>query len=296
MNQTRAYMSFGGGRQSTALAFLAMERHPLLMEVCGGVLPELYIFADTGEEPEDLYAHVDKMAALIRSHGWHFETARTPLGDLGRHVIHALDNGHKRCEQLPFFVHDGVQEEAVAVRRHRTDAFKLKPIHAFARHWFGVSRGKTHDGSNVKMWLGISKDEKYREKYGRVYKQEWAEYFNPLIQMRWHAADCINYQADKVYADGSPVQVSRSACVFCPFHSINEWRRIKENPKDWAKVLAVDEALERAHANGGAFGFTNPLYLNAQAKRMRDLDLDKPPPKFQNSVGWDNECAGVCGV
>lgn len=295
MKTTRAYMSFGGGRQSTALAFLAMERHPKLMEVCGGVLPELYIFADTGDEPEDLYPHIHEMAKLIRSHGWHFEVVRTPLGDLSSHVIHAASTGQKRCEQPPLFVHDGEHAQAYAVARHCTKEFKIKPLTAYARHWFGVCRGKTHDGSNVQVWLGISQDEKQREKYGRVPKQEWSEYFNPLIRMNWHAADCINYLVGKTYADGSPVQVARSACVFCPFHSIAEWRRIRENPRDWAKVITVDEALERAHKNGGAFGFTNPLYLNAQAKRMRDLDLSEPGPDGQNSL-FDNECAGVCGV
>lgn len=292
---TRAYMSFGGGRQSTALAFLAAERHPRLMEVCNGVLPELYIFADTGDEPEDLYPHIHKMKALIESHGWHFEIARMPLGDLSQHVIHALDTGQRRCEQPPLFVHDGEHEQAHSVKRHCTKEFKIKPITAFARHWFGVHRGKTHDGSNVRSTIGISSDEQQREKVGRVIKQEWAEYFNPLIRMRWHAADCINYLADKTYLDGTPVQVARSACVFCPFHSIAEWRRIKENPRDWAKVIAVDEALERAHANGGAFGFANPLYLNAQAKRMRDLDLSEKAPDGQTSL-FDNECAGVCGA
>lgn len=40
---TRAYMSFGGGVQSTAIAMLAINRDERLLKATGGVVPELYI-------------------------------------------------------------------------------------------------------------------------------------------------------------------------------------------------------------------------------------------------------------
>ena len=45
------YVSFGGGVQSTAVAMMVIERHPDLIRVMGDVRPELWLFADTGDEP-----------------------------------------------------------------------------------------------------------------------------------------------------------------------------------------------------------------------------------------------------
>lgn len=282
----RAYMSFGGGVQSTAIAMLAINKDERLLKATAGVLPELYIFADTGDEPRAFYAHNADMRARIEAAGFKFVVVQTPLGNLGDHVVHASRNGYKRAEQLPFFV---VTEDGsyAPVQRRCTPHFKIKPLTAYARAYFGVYKGQAHDGGIVQMWLGISSDERQREKVGLVPKQAWAEYRNPLIAMGWHRADCINYLASL------GVSAARSACVYCPFHSMAEWREVATRPEDWQRVLEVDNALE-AGAARGAFGFNNPLYLNRYGVRMRDLDLSEPDDPQQRL--WDNECGGVCGV
>ena len=68
-----AYMSFGGGVQSTAIAELVIRRDPRLLAVVNQ-LPELFIFADTGDEPEAVYAHVEVMKARIEAAGFVFKT------------------------------------------------------------------------------------------------------------------------------------------------------------------------------------------------------------------------------
>lgn len=282
---TRAYMSFGGGVQSTAIAMLAINRDERLLRVTGGVLPELYIFADTGDEPAALYPHLADMRARIEASGAAFATVQTPLGKMGDHIIRAARNGYKRAEQLPYFVTKG--GEAGPVQRRCTAHFKINPLTKYARYWFGVYRNATHAGDVVQVWLGISCDERQREKVGPVPKQEWSTYYNPLIQMNWHRADCENYLREQ------GVVARRSACVYCPFHSMDEWRAIRAVPEDWARVLEMDEALE-VGATKRAFGFDNPLYLNRQGVRMRDLDLTEPEDPQKQL--WDNECAGVCGV
>jgi hypothetical protein len=285
MRVKRAYMSFGGGVQSTAIAMLAINKDARLLKATGGVLPELYIFADTGDEPEAVYAHVSMMRARIEASGAKFAVVQTALGNLGDHVIHQTTNGHYAGVMLPFFVSkDGGMGPT---RRKCTSHFKIKPLTAYARAYFGVYKSKPHTGGIVQMWLGISADERQREKTGSVYKEPWAEYSNPLIAMNWHRADCINY------LNGLGIQAKRSACVYCPFHSMAEWREIAKVPADWKRAIEVDEALEIG-ATKRAFGFDNPLWLNRQAVRLRDLDLTEPDDPQQKL--WDNECAGVCGV
>jgi hypothetical protein len=291
---TRAYMSFGAGVQSTAIAMLAISRDERLLKVTGGVVPELYIFADTGDEPKALYPHLEMMRDRITASGATFRVVRTPVGDLGAHIERAAMLGFKRAEQLPFFVFDEAKfdeakfDEAISVKRHCTPFFKVTPLTSYARHYFGIHKGKPYDGSALQCWLGISFEEKHRLKVGKIPKAQWATFFNPLYEMRWHREDCINYLGSL------GIKAARSACVYCPFHSMDEWRAIKAVPEDWAKALRIDEALEAAHERGGAFGFKNPLFLNRWGKRLRDLDMaetDDPQHRL-----WDNECAGVCGV
>jgi hypothetical protein len=283
----RAYASYGGGVQSRTIWELAKRRDTRLLEASHGVLPELYIFADTGDEPRALYASITDVATEAREHGYRFQIVQTALGRLSEHVIHAARTGQKRCEQLPFFVQaqDG---RFGPIKRHCTRHFKITPITAYARHHFGVHRGKTHDGAPVQMWLGISADEPQRLKAGPVHRQEWSEYFNPLAVMGWTRSDCISYLT------ALKISPQRSACVMCPFRSLAEWRRVKDIPEDWRVALAVDDALEHASTHGGAFGFNNPLFLTAQGVRLRDLDLRENDAARDDLM--QNECAGVCGV
>jgi hypothetical protein len=285
MTKPRAYMSFGGGVQSTAIAMLAINRDERLLRATDGVLPELYIFADTGDEPEALYPHIADMKARIEASGAKFVTVVTPLGNLGDHVIHAAGSAHRAADQLPFFVQkDGSMGP---IKRRCTEHFKTQAIYKYARSYFGVHRSAPHGGGIVQQWLGISGDERQRERTGPIPKREWAEYKNPLIAMNWHRADCINYLG------ALGITARRSACVYCPFHSMAEWREIAQKPRDWKRVLEIDDALEAA-TGSGAFGYESPLYLNRQGVRMRDLDLTEPDDPQKRL--WDNECAGVCGV
>ncbi len=286
--KARAYMSFGGGVQSTAIAMLAVNRDPRLLEASKGVLPELYLFADTGDEPYSLYDHIIDMRHRIQQSGAAFYTVVTPLGSLSEHTLHALRNGHRRAEQMPFFVRckDG---RYGPVQRRCTAHFKLAPLTKRARDWFGVYRGKPHVPGPVQVWLGISTDEPQRLKTGPVPKQAWLHYFNPLYAMGWSRADCL------AYLTGQGIRARRSACVFCPCHRNDEWRQVRQHPLDWARALAVDDALQAASADGRKpFGFDSPLFLHYSGKRLREIDWDATEATEINQ--WDNECGGVCGV
>ena len=60
--------------------------------------------------------------------------------------------------------------------------------------------------------------------------------------------DCLTW----LEAFGVPHEVQKSACVFCPFKSNAEWRRLRDtDPAGWARAVEVDNALriEGAVAN-----------------------------------------------
>ncbi len=295
---SRHYLSFGAGVQSTAIALLALNRDSRLLAVTGGVLPSLYIFADTGDEPAALYPHIQKMRAMIEASGADFRIVRGMLKGklrptLGAHIARAARDGDNRMEQLPFFVKS--YELRGIIPRRCTGKYKIEPITKGARDYFGLpTRGGLRKGQErVTCWLGISADETQRLKAD---KEKWRTYLHPLWDMNWHRADCRNYIAEgHTYLDGSPVQAMRSACVYCPFHSIEEWRNVKAVPADWKKALEIDDALASGHAEYGSIaGLNCPVFLNDRLKRLRDLDLTESDDPQQ--VLWDNECAGICGV
>lgn len=290
----RHYLSFGAGVQSTAIALLALARDPRLLAVTGGELPSLYIFADTGDEPAALYPHIEKMRPMIEASGADFQTVKAPrFNKLGDHIKDVALSGSNRMEQLPFFVKS--EKGRGIVPRRCTGKFKIDPIKRAVRAYFGLpTRGGLRKGQEpVTCWLGISADESQRLKHQTA---KWVDYLHPLWDMRWHRADCKNYLAEgHVYQDDTPVQVMRSACVYCPFHSIAEWRNIKAVPADWKRALEIDDALAAGHAkHGNIAGLNCPVFLNDQLKRLRDLDLTESDDPRQ--VLWDNECAGICGV
>ena len=58
----------------------------------------------------------------------------------------------------------------------------------------------------------------------------------PLIDHRITRNDCIQWLA----ANGLDVP-PKSACTFCPYHSLGSWKRLKrEGGADWQAAVAVD--------------------------------------------------------
>jgi len=281
--------------QSTAIVMLAINRDKRLLDAMDGVLPELYVFADTGDEPVALYPHLEKMERRIVASGAAYMTVNAKQVPISTYVEEKLNEG-TRMEQLPLWVETDDGDMAPLIRGC-TPFFKIAPIRRSVNEYFGVYLGKVPEGvDGTQAWLGISKDEERRMKVGRVDKQRWLEYKMPLIDMNWHRADCINYLNDI----GIPAM--RSACVFCPYHSMAEWRRVASVPEDWAAAIKLDEAIEAEFKEHGCIGrnrekklqIRNEPFLNRYGVRLRDLDLTEPDNPQQTL--FDNECAGICGV
>lgn len=274
----RVYMSFGGGVQSTAIALLSLERDPRLLDVTGGRVPEMYVFADTGDERQATYAHTWAMAERICEAGYTFLT--TYKGNLSDHIIEKALTGGSGSNTAPFFVLTR-KGEAAPVRRGCTANFKIRPLDQAARRYFGVRRGRLEEP--VEQWLGISYDEMQRMKES---KDPWRTIFHPLVEMGWRRSDCIRY------LDERGIQAPRSSCVYCPFHGSEEWREVRKCPKDWERAVSVDRALEegfRRHRHVG--GLDTRPYLNRRLKPIEDLDFGED----QRSL-FDWECSGICGV
>jgi hypothetical protein len=285
---SRCYMSFGGGIQSTALAFLAVNRDPRLLAVSDGLVPEVYLFADTGDERTKTYDHVWRMAHVIERHGFELHTVHRGAESLSEHVLNRASTGERGISMPPVFVETSTGKHAPA-RRGCTQDFKVKPLDRYAKRHFSDAIA---NGDVVQQWYGISRDEAARM---RDCADKWRTFFYPLVLMGWSRWHCERYLAGQTYLDGRPVEVVRSSCVFCPFHDLEEWRSVRSDSHEWEKARAFESRLMAAHdTHGSVAGLKSRPYLTRVGVMLDDLDLEEVDDGQLHL--WDNECLGVCGV
>ena len=271
--------------QSTALALMVMRGEPQLMAHYGDALPEVWLFADTGDEPSEVYAHVESFGARMADAGLRLETVSA--GILSEHVIERAGKHERGISMPPMFVADNAGG-SMPVRRGCTAIYKAKPLDAYAREWFSVKRGYRGD-PYVAQWYGISCDESQRMRVAADPKDSWRVFEYPLVRMGWTRRRCLDYLAEH------GVEAPRSARVYCPFHSNAEWLRIKAQPDEWRRVVEFERAVHAAHdTHGDVAGLKSRPYLHRSRVPIDQVQFDGGQTALWDA--WDDECAGVCGV
>lgn len=217
-------LSLGAGVQSSTLALMAardeFER------------PDCAIFADTGAEPRSVYAHLDWLEERLP-----FPLYRVSRGDLRQDCI---DNAGGLADaahaQVPAYT-VGVDGRGVPLTRQCTRDYKIDPISRKIRELLGVEpRQPIRGGVVVERWIGISTDEAHRMKSA---PEAWAVNRWPLIEREFSRATCLQWLAERQYP-----RPPKSACVFCPYHSDEHCRVMRQNdPESFAEAVAFDHAI-----------------------------------------------------
>lgn len=272
-------LNLGGGVQSSTVYLLAIE---------GRLNIDHAIFADTGEEPESVYRHLDWLKSLggppilVRS-----------VGKLGDDLIHGRPGG-KRFASIPAFVRVEGQTREGMVRRQCTSEYKIAVCERTIRYeLLGLKpRQRVPKGLVVFQFFGISTDEAARAERGkkRFASVKWSEPVYPLLDLGWSRKDCLAYLADRV-----PHPVPKSACVFCPFKTNQAWAELKANdPVGWARAVEIDRALRQPDSVCKR-GLAGNLYLHRSLIPLEVIDFAALAPTTVNpmSVG---ECHGMCGL
>lgn len=277
-------LSLGAGVQSSTLALMAAR-----LELPGYPRPTCAIFADTGDEPAEVYRWLDWLIGEIANLPGAFPvyqvcgpqslsaTALTPrvTKDGRPYYVSAIPT---------YSLHPDGTIGKVRQRTCTRD-FKLRPLFRLAKKLGKVPRKKKSTvGIYVKQWVGISRDEIVRMKPSREW---WAETCWPLIDVNMTRNDCLRWMKEKGYPEPP-----RSACVFCPFHSDAEWRRIKENdPESWAKAVKFDHDFRSAKASTATQ--KTMQYLHRTCQPLDQIDFT--PSTSPQLELWGNECSGMCG-
>ena len=209
-------ISLGWGVQSWTLAAMA---------ALGEIDADVAIHADTYWEKAATYEFVKQWQPWLESKGLRVVTVGEPS--------QAVSKAKTSSTDIPAFTKS--ERGDGQLRRQCTQRWKITPI----RRWLTAElerQGIRKVPGCVESLQGISLDEWQRMKDSDV---KWIVNCYPLVEMRMTRGDCISWLS----AHDLPTP-PKSACVFCPFQSINTWKELKRaGGKDWEIALEVDEAI-----------------------------------------------------
>lgn len=269
-------LSLGAGVQSTTLALMAAHGE-IEPPVCA-------IFADTGWEPPEIYAHLDWLESELT-----FPIHRVRRGNLRDEVL-ANVRGEMAAAKvqratMPVWVAtlDGL---ATPIHRTCTRRYKVEPIMAEAARLAGINGFGRNKPRRVvvQFWIGISTDEAQRMKPS---SERWIEHRWPLIEAGMSRSDCLRWFGRR-YPGRALV---KSSCIGCPYHSNAHWREMRETkPEAWADAVEFDAAIRI-----GLPGLKGIPFLHRSLSPLPDADLRNWEERGQPDL-FGNECEGMCGV
>jgi hypothetical protein len=267
-------ISLGAGVQSSTMA---------LMAAAGEItpMPDAAIFADTGAEPKEVYQWLDWLMPQLP-----FDVIKVKANGLNLTESQLLVRKSKKTghNYVKCFIPSFLSAGGLLGRKCTTD-FKVVPVRRAMRKLAGI-HGKSVQDLRVVQWLGISLDEIQRMKTS---VEPWMQFRHPLIEdKRMLREDCLKW----MNAQGYP-EPPRSACTYCPFHSNEEWRRVKASD-DWESVVQFERDLQAAMKNQtNKRAAKGTPYLHRSCQPIDEVDFGMADPQMDM---FNNECAGMCGV
>jgi hypothetical protein len=259
-------LSLGAGVQSSTLALMAAHGEITPMPKCA-------IFADTGDEPQSVYVWLHKLSKQLP---FEVRVRRSMKGSLSGHVLAQIKAG-ERVSKPPLYV---LNEDGTSgiLTRDCTGDFKVAVIQREVRKVM-----RETGATKVIQWIGISVDEVHRMKPSRV---QYSTHRWPLIEKRISRNDCLIWIAGAGY-DRPP----RSACVYCPYHSDNEWRRLRDQePEAWNRAIKFDKAIRT-----GIHKVRGTCFVHNSCVPLDEVDLRTDEDHGQQ-VMFGSECEGLCNV
>jgi hypothetical protein len=254
-------LSLGAGVQSTTLALMA--KHGDLPA------PDFAVFADTGWEPRKVYEHLDWLTSVLPFPVYRVHRAGPNLGELSLMVARG-ERAQAGNQLIPFFSGGGLSPKQCSKE------FKTRPVARFVRSQLAEppSRGC---GPIVEMWLGMSQNELQRLKKN---ERPWIRNRYPLVEARMSRLDCQAWLSERQYS------APRSACIFCGYHTEDEWAELMADPYERPRLIAFDEGIRALMPEGA--------YLTPAHKPLAEIDFSKPDTAQIDLFA--NECEGMCGA
>jgi hypothetical protein len=258
--------SYGGGTQSTAALVLAARRE---------IDYPLFIFANVGDDSEmpHTLTYVREIAIPYGAlHG--IEVIERTRGGVNRSLLHKIE----RLEStLPIPVR--MNTTGAPGRRSCTQDFKIEVVNRELK-----ARGATAQNPAI-VGLGITADEsgRIRSRIDPRLPNQLREY--PLaVDLGLTRHDC-----ERIILDAGLPLPGRSACWFCPYHSGEEWARLRrEHPELFEASCELEELLQRRRAKLGR----DPVWLTDQGAREKATLRVLYEHDQLRLIGADGSCDG----
>lgn len=272
------FISLGAGVQSSTLALMAAQGE-------FDVMPDAAIFADTQSEPSSVYKWLDWLENELP-----FPVHRVTQGDMAKVALTVRKRskgvGYWTKSLVPGYTLDANGNKG-HMQRLCTYDYKLIALWKAQRRLAKVKRGQKT--CSVTSWIGISWDEIVRMKESN---KPWVQHRHPLIERRMTRQHCLDW----MHARGYP-KPPRSSCVFCPYHSNAEWRRLRdEEPAEFARAVKFERDLQQVKTHTD--NLRGVIYLHPSRVPLDQANFKDADPN-QTEFGWQsfgNECEGMCGV
>ena len=269
-------LNLGAGVQSTTIYLMMIKG--LIQKA------DFAIFADTQDEPEAVYRHLE----------WLKQQNGPPIlvrtrGKLSSDIKRGENATGNKFISIPFYESQGGLTSTAMLKRQCSREYKIAVIDkTIRRELLGLKRGgRIPKDTLVTQVFGISLDESGRA--SRLYERivvdgiKWLAMEFPLIDRFMTRQLCKQWLDEH---GNVPHKVPRSSCVYCPYRSDEEWLNIRESESDWNLAVEVDEALRKD-------GRTRFLHKSCQPLVQIEF---KPAPKEVQTGFRFHECMGVCGV
>lgn len=269
-------ISLGAGVQSSCMSLMAAAGEITPMPVAA-------IFADTQAEPKSVYTWLDWLEKQLP-----FPVRRVTRGSLTDESLRLRNHqskGHGLWAKslIPAFILNRDGSKGI-MGRQCTYSYKVEQLEKASRRIAGVVRGQKTIAAI--QWIGISRDEVYRMKPSRV---AWLEHRWPLVDLGMNRHDCLKWMEKS----GFP-KPPRSACIYCPFHSDAEWKRLKEQePDEFQRAVKYEMDLQAVKALTD--NQSGKPFLHASLKPLSEVDFSTEEERGQLNM-FNNECEGMCGV
>lgn len=273
-------LNLGAGVQSTAI---------YLMMIDGEIEPaDVAIFADVKDEPQEVYTHLRRLQKLDGP-----EICIVSAGSIGDNLVSGVNATGQRYVSIPTFLQLGDTKGGMG-RRQCTSEYKIRPIEKEIRVRMDATGRPLRSDQTVQQVFGLSFDEPRRVERVRaqfVKRSGWSAEF-PLFDDMMTRADCLQYLEKRW---GHPVP--RSACVFCPYHSDDEWIRLKAaGGAEWARIVEIDHAI-REETSIRTKGMNATQYLHRSCKPIDEVEFKPSADSGQQTFNWSQmDCEGMCGV
>jgi len=228
----RHVVSFSGGKDSTALLLMMLERRMQVDDM---------VFCDTGVEFPQMYEHIEKVEKY---------TGRKVTVLHRKHSYEYLLEEVKKSDGTIGYGHPDMR------RRWCTTALKSAPLRAYLKQYYAIIQ-----------YSGISASETIRtEKNADGHYRSY-----PLVEWGMTGADNLRYCRDKDFDWGGLYDdFSRVSCFVCPLQRVSElkilytkhpdlWRRLKKldkkSPRSFKSSHTLTQLEQRFQREGHMKGF-----------------------------------------